>query len=276
MVKPPTENPLVGSRVRLLWARQRIDEIDTYVRAFLNFKPYDIRFESNPERTEHVAYAVVRHSPDVTLSRLIGESLYHLRASLDHAVWAFTPDDVRARPEASGIEFPIYEFESVAERERITGNRAGGAFQENGSQKISPLSRDMQDAIKEVQPYNVSRWSEPRTDHELWTLQTLARSDRHRAIVPTGALIGNGWISRVFPTVEAATIPSVLGPFDHGERVALIRTSKPSEPQEYPELQLSFDVTFGEIGPDQPIVVVLRDIHEFIERIVLPIFKVAS
>ena len=126
----------------------------------------------------------------------LGETLYHLRAALDGAVYAaaIRQTGQNPPPDQNHLEFPVYfrprDFEQHA-------------------RKIAPLSQNCRTFIESVQPYNTPKGLAPEIkivsiNRNLGILSDWARKDRHRQLH-----IVASWASSASPKVFAPAGTSV-------------------------------------------------------------------
>jgi hypothetical protein len=75
------------------------------------------RRDNSGERTSRIVWAewVLESTPDYTAAALLlGDVVHNLRAAMDHAIWAITPNDVQDTS-PTDISFPLYSRENKYE-----------------------------------------------------------------------------------------------------------------------------------------------------------------
>jgi hypothetical protein len=139
---------------------------------------YSVESNVNPDGTGSLRLARVKPVSD-DFSLLLGEMLYHLRASLDACLYqaAIYTTGRNPPPDEQKLEFPIcsnkVEFPAIAKR------------------RLSIFPQQIQDAIERIQPYNIPTLPPSEIvkniNRSLSILNDLARKDRHRKLHLVGA-----------------------------------------------------------------------------------------
>jgi hypothetical protein len=215
----PEDHPLAGVGAKLERARHHLKTLNSEMDAFLGRGPYSFVLERGRRRTEFVLRAYAAETPPLAWSAVVGDFLQNLRSALEYLAWELARAEVKHEPDRK-TSFPIY-----VKRKK---------FDSDGRAKIGDLSRQAQDAIERLQPFNRSyvssggvvnvhavkdlgRWYR---GHPLWRLNELARRDRHQALRVVGAATwgASGSSTDELPDVREAEWKS--GPFGAGSVVA--------------------------------------------------------
>jgi hypothetical protein len=158
------DDPLIGPKLKLEWAKRHIDDLKRTVREFHESGPYELVHENDPETGENVYRLRVHKCVPVELSAILGDCVHNLRASLDQLVCALIIANHKTVPEKAG--FPI------ANKKR----KLKGFIDE----KITGVSVKAERLIHALKPYKSGN---PR----LWKLHHLDIIDKHQGILPVGA-----------------------------------------------------------------------------------------
>lgn len=182
----PEDHPLAGVGVKLERARKHLKTLNLEMSEYLDRYPYSFELERGQFNSEYVLRAYTSEPPPLAWSALIGDFLQNLRVALEYLVWELARANVGSEPRRK-TSFPIY----LKRKE----------FFSDGKLKIQDLASEPQSIIEEMQPYNRSyvsrsgvvnvhaikdfnRWYR---GHILWTINELARRDRHQALRVVGA-----------------------------------------------------------------------------------------
>lgn len=118
----------------------------------------------------------------------LGETLYHLRAALDGAIYAAAVRETRSDPPpaARSLEFPVC---------------SSADYFRKAERKIAPLTGQRRLVVESIQPYNGPADLAPSLlvfnfNRTLDILNDWARKDRHRTLHVVGA-----WSSRAAPVI---------------------------------------------------------------------------
>jgi hypothetical protein len=130
----------------------------------------------------------------------LGETLYHLRAALDGAIYAAAIRETRSDPPpvARNLEFPVC---------------SSADYFGQSERKIAPLTGQRRLIIEAIQPYNAPSELAPSLlvfnfNRALSILNDWARKDRHRTLHVVGA-----WSSRAAPMILVPA-PAYLESFE--------------------------------------------------------------
>lgn len=167
---------------------------------FLEGEPYSASLRMTSEGSGSL-WVVSRYDdlPPI-LGLELGEILYHLRASLDGAIYAAAIRETRSDPPpaARDLEFPVC---------------SSSHFFRQSERKIAPLTGQRRSIIESMQPYNEPTDLAPSLlvfnfNRALGILNDWARKDRHRTLHVVGA-----WSSRAVPMVLVPA-PAYLKSFE--------------------------------------------------------------
>lgn len=165
----PDQPSLIGPRLRLERAKQRLDCFDAKVLAYLDTHPY--RIPDKPEVDGDWKAVVIRIDPppDPKLGIIVSEAVHHLRAALDNLVWQLVL--VNDREPTPDNQFPIYTNPAKPPSKARLNTLLGGIHEEHRA------------FIEELQPYKGRHIHRvPRL--ALATLVELSNIDKHRYLQP--------------------------------------------------------------------------------------------
>ena len=159
-------SPLEGCWAKLGRAKQTTDVIEQEECAYLSGSPPPVRMVGAHEGTEYVFRAFGPNSAPLQFAILAGESIHHLRSSLDHIVWALVVKHI-GLPN-NRIQFPICDTRDSFERALKAG-------------VIKGVGSAAAKLIESVQPFT----SETPRQTILYVLHQLDIIDKHKLLVVT-------------------------------------------------------------------------------------------
>ncbi len=171
----PVEVDIVGARLD-----RAADHFKSFGDAWtdhLASRPHRMDFDIDEDGHGRVLFLKL-HDPPATLSLILGEFLYELRAALDNALYAVAIIDSGQNPppKASQLEWPICTTPKSWESHR--------------RRRLSALSEDLVSDLHLIQPF--------QADYPAWNslmiLHDMARADRHRAVHLVTSFAANGWM----------------------------------------------------------------------------------
>jgi hypothetical protein len=157
-------------------ANSHLNLLKGEIESWLQHRPYEISLDKDPETLEEICRIHIVRQPPMEWSILVGEIIYSLRSSLDHAVYALSGLGGKAPPK--GTEFPIFRDEPAFRNTK----RPGGLWKARG---LSPAAVEVVDS---VQPFRQGGGEPER--HILWVLQELCNADKHRSLNLTSTALG--------------------------------------------------------------------------------------
>jgi len=143
----------------------------------LSTNPHAVGVEVDADGNGRIVFTRLREAP-VSLSLILGEFLYELRAALDNTLYAVAILDsgLNPPPKASALEWPICVDEK--------------AWRSHRDRRLNQLSTEIQDALYAIQPF--------QAEYPSWNclriLNDMARMDRHRAFHFVTSFASNGWM----------------------------------------------------------------------------------
>jgi len=216
---------VVGARIDR--ANALLNEINS-LRTFAT-RPERIRVE--PVIEDDIARFIGRiiEEPPISLSVLLGEFFYELRASLENLAWHLAEN-----PREGQTGFP------VCEREECWASRRTRARYRSIPEKKCEL-------IKSLQPFT---YGEEFRAHPLWQLDQFAKRDRHRLI--TAVAVWNPSITFLALSLPDS-MPKVLSlHFEDGQVICLLKlTDWWRNHWDIAELKFHPDLALGADGPGQ-------------------------
>lgn len=197
-----TDHRQVDARIER--ADVHIQTLRDEVNAYVDGPPYSIEKSTDRATMTRIERAVMRIDPPLSIAIVFSDAAHQLRSALDNLVGA-----LRVGGPSHMSQFPVKEVE-----------RDFPTFDTGVLQGVPEWAWQ---AVREVQPFAVSR---PFPDHlrrGLMTLHDLARMDRHRAphlhaalLFPGPAIVGEG-VEVDFKVDDARTVASIEYPY--GEAV---------------------------------------------------------
>jgi hypothetical protein len=248
--------PLDGCWAKIERANENIKNLEAEISTFVQPDPYIIAGNVNHETKECIFVANAKTIP-LRFSVLAGETIHHLRSSLDHLIWALALR--RHAAPGRNIGFPICLTE-----EKFKAALKGG--------KIKGISGSAQAIVERLQPYRNADWRNTVSDNPLRIIHEFNNTDKHRlltVVVSAAHIPGRIYFSgKMADTAIAQFAPEqwadlLLRTEPNGTKVLTIRFTKM-----HPELQVNADFRhqvafeqFGtrEIEPVIPSLVHLRD-----------------
>lgn len=253
--------------------------LDAEVQAWINSDPCTVVDEPDPEppledfrRVPHIVHRRFRVTrieriPE-GVSLLIGDSVFNMRAALDHLAFALATAHMNASGSAmtkrqeSSSEFPVFS--------------AGPMDKSEETKKIGCVAPGAKVAIKLLQPHH--RGSAFRDD-PLWQIHELNRIDKHRKLtVCSGCSMhiaddGVGWEGIGFTKHDewnVAQMPAadVLGGELKLDAILMRYAATPLDPSRdvYMKPAITPQIVFGDGGPlpFKPVVPTLYALHKFV------------
>ena len=155
-------DPLAGCRAKLDRSAECIGNLEHEIDLFLNRGPRPYRVEGRflEREKKYAFYAFGPPSPPLRFAVLTGEVAHHLRASLDHLVWALASQ--KQQP-TNRVQFPVCETTEKFELAIRNGALLG-------------VGRRAVEKIKALQPFNEPT---PR-EAAIYVLHQLDVTDKHR------------------------------------------------------------------------------------------------
>ncbi len=245
-----------GFELKLNWAHSQFETLEYQLATWRTSGGYGVIFDPQTNSGEYIIRLHAEDPPDA-LSLIIGDALHAMRSGLDHLAYALAatytkplPDSVRER-----IEFPIFGDRPMTARER--------------SRKLGGLDPAAVAAIDKLQP---SERGNAYAQDALWTLYDLARIDRHRLLHLTVAQLDRVGVGGDNVYVEHLLMDNITTSAKDGTKLGrcTVRAIDPSRPTHL-EITTEPQIAFQD-GPKagQPVLDVLRDIHQHLESTVVP------
>lgn len=221
-------------------SNKHLKELHRVIHRYLNSKANGVVHDKRQQRIL-IVRAFSRREPPPSCSGLIGEYLYHVRASLDFMACELAR--LNNKVVDDNCEFPIF-IDRDKFRNPITGKLTRGA-----EKRIGLLRPDHQAIIEEEQPFN-GRHGKPQDD-DLWLLYRLSNFDRHQFLHLTSIIAKTSFHDFVPPKAKARfqQLSVSYGAFKNQAEVARFRILPGRE--EYVDVNstVRFDVAFDDEGP---------------------------
>jgi hypothetical protein len=162
-------HPFAGIVTKLQRADENIAHLHAEIMRFFEDSDYPVIPNPNDRGwQEAVDYHAKLRIP-LRFSVLAGETVHHLRSSLDHIAWVFSSDDARLRHE-NALGFPILE---IAPADKKEVSRYERQIQGIDNARVKQL-------ILELQPYQPGNGG---PDNPLCIVHNMDRFDKHRELV---------------------------------------------------------------------------------------------
>ena len=156
-------------------ARDYLEELEALTERWAKVDGYTIRVHPDPEPPSYIVRAEEIKPPPSSLPLLIGDFLYNARASLEYIAYALNGGDEMTPEQAERSGFPIV---GDVDKDGFSG-RGPDMFDSTAGHKLGTATSEARAAIKRLQPFEEGDlWNYA----ELWTLNELARIDRHRSL----------------------------------------------------------------------------------------------
>jgi hypothetical protein len=249
---------VIGSVEKFKRAEGLYEELHEVLSLYAQTRPFELEPDEDTETGDLRLRIRIREQPPIQTSVWIGDVVHNTRTALDYAAGALVEKE-GGNPEYAA--FPIVE------REEKYDQRAEWCL---------PGAPNARAAVKALAPW-------PGGDNDLWWLHRLDIIDKHRLLVPVGAVhsivgLGMTYTGDVFD--EPVTFPIV--PLYPTERPLLtdgdvVFTAQKAAREPNPDVQtnfeLHFDVAFGEVevASGEPVLRTLRRLmdhtREVLERV---------
>jgi len=254
--------------LRLKRASEHLQSIKAEVRRWREEHPYRTYVKFDEQSGEKSIIAEVFWQPRAELGLLIGDCIHNLRSTLDNLVYDLARANRNgplSRSIARDSQFPIFTSEAK--------------FLSKGMRQIRGVAPVAKTIIEGLQPY---RRGDRKSAHQLWMLNSLANSDKHRLLPTTAAQTASaaGFILPSGPDIS--DIRMHVGPVDTGTVLAEYTFAGPpgTEMDVYPNFLL--DVGLRQALPlpllpediirTMPVVQLLNWLRRYIEwRVVSPL-----
>lgn len=157
-------HPLDGCWAKIERANHNINRLNQLTTNFVSLHSHDFRTEINADKTEHIYRVFGPPPPPLNFAVRTGEIVNHLRASLDHLIWALVLK--RHKSPTFKVQFPVCltaaKYEKAIE---------GGI--------IKGVSGSAQAIIERLQPYHATKPAEDA----LAILHDLNNIDKHKLLL---------------------------------------------------------------------------------------------
>lgn len=261
----PTVIP--SARAKFNRAVQQFRRLQEEFRRYIESKPYRVAHEIDEEADEWVIaqYPVGDLPADWPL--VLGEILYNLRSSLDHAIYELTV--LNKGTELDGTEFPVFSDSTVyfEKGKKSTGNPS----KRSGLYDVRGLTKKTQAVIEALQPFNVRNLPVGQIC-TLVLLNEMSIIDKHRTLhICRRRIAGHTW-QPTKPAPGSGTVKLIVGA-DPNQRAELFRWPRSmGTPDEMGmEAEMQFEIAFdtgsavGFTDP-QPISLICNQLIAFVER----------
>ena len=228
-----------GVAYKLTRATHHSKTLNKRIDRFLKSKAIGVANDFNGEYLVVTAFS--RRPPPPTCGALIGEILYHQRASLDYMACELARRNGQLVDDL--VEFPIFT-DPDAFRNPVSGNLTPAI-----KKRIGLLRLDHQAIIEDEQPFQGRHG--PPEDDPLAILYSLSNFDRHQFIHLT-TVITNASFHNFTPPEASARLKQVsvtYGAFESEAEVARFRLLPGPEIDVQVESEVRFDVAFSKEGP---------------------------
>ena len=162
MFYPPFEGP----RLKLGWARQKIEKLDAAINDYAARVKYGFREEEEPELPEMVVLRLIfSERPPADIALLTGDAVHNLRAALDVLIVDIAR--LRGVEDTSRLAFPF------AESKDSLGKQIG-------DRRLSRLGSDIVTMLSDLKPYGTG----DDANRMLSAINELDIVDKHHMIMP--------------------------------------------------------------------------------------------
>lgn len=255
-------------RFKLDRAIHHLKLLERLVKSFLRSDANEVINDFTSEPGYLLVKVVSHREPPEILSVLIGEFLYHVRASLDYVACELTRYNQQSVDE--DVEFPIFM------RGDKFRNPVSGQLTQGVSKRIGRLRADHQAIIEDEQPFQ-GRYGTPEDD-PLAILYRLSNFDRHQ-FVHVVSTITNASFNTFTPSHLAARFKRLdvqYGAFRSQAVVAKYGILDGPTADVHVQSDVRFNIAFDQEGPGggRPILKTTADIFirvgEVIKRLNIP------
>lgn len=158
-----TEERLALVQLKIERAKKHVIELDGEISAFFSTRPYEVRAKRNLDTRQLVYYLHRVADTPRNFAVIAGDVIHNLRSALDHLAQQLYIVGSGGNTAGAHIYFPIGN--SAREYEKIV------------PEKIKGLRKDAVDVFGSIEPYKGGK------GHDLWVLNRLANTDKHRLLV---------------------------------------------------------------------------------------------
>ena len=218
--------PLDGPRLKVVRAREHLQEIHFQQGRFFESNPYSVTDEFDAKAGKHVfRIHVHRDPPKHRLAALVGDCVHNLRSALDHLVWRLSEDFGGSNDADTMTQFPIFRTEV--------------GYDTRGINQIVRVGPGAAAIIRLLQPFHF----DPPILHPLWMIRELDNGDKHRELAVT-AVAAKGYAQRIHPpkgTQGTYRLRIIIEDIKDGEIIAELVLSPP-DPQVGVETRWEFQI----------------------------------
>jgi hypothetical protein len=149
-------------RLKLIRAKEHLDDLKRELLAFDERKPYEGVAEISEDETEWWLRAVVREQPNPYWSTVIGDAVHNMRSALDYLACELVIKN--GGTVTDWTQFPIYDRKHK--------------FVKGSPRRVAGMSSKAATLIETLQPY----YRPVPSEHPLAVLAYLSNGDKHRAL----------------------------------------------------------------------------------------------
>jgi hypothetical protein len=228
------------------WAKHHLETLEAKVKGWIDSHPYSIAEKDNPERTLH-CFVIKPRTADVDIPLIAGDFVNCLRSALDQLAWNLVHLYPETIPTTNGakrqVVFPICETDAAyVSKRRLFHPDIGKAL----------------DLFQPQDRANAFR------SHALWQLDRLWNIDKHKAIAVNCCKVDVAFYGGMKGQIDY---------FDDSIIAVLPSLSRISLRPTYLKPRITPQILFGDYMGDFEITTTgLRDIYEFVTKMVIPRF----
>ena len=227
---PLSPDVLKDSRLKVDWARKKIDEFNEVARVFFDKQPYVESRELDAQTQQISIKTRLREPLPIDLLRLTIECIQHLASALDQMVYTLA---LRNGVKLESGGFPFIKNGGAAE---LNTRLQNGPERAVGPQAIA--------IFRAAQPYQAG-------NPVLWSLYRLNNIDKHRHMIPVA-------LGHLYYTIDNLTLAQVhagqrveIGRNIDGQTletgIEIMRYPAGMNPEPKPEYTISPSVTFSNV-----------------------------
>ncbi len=255
-------DPFRSIKMKIDWGRTQLHYLGEAIDGLYAGGPYPIIFDEADVAGYRVMKVgrVEQDRVDGVACRL-GATAHAFRSALDHFAYMVAGGDKLTMKERKQVDFPIWDAPDLPQREQ---------WAKKVGTKMPNSSPRLRDALEALQPYEGGK------DSDLWSLDYLDNTDKHRTLVTLGAAFRGLFTERAaWELGYVGSTPGVLdiGPQQLHRHSGHIHTDAGIFPVQEGDVILSYPVgAYNEaFKPDLPVEIVFGEPPAFRGKSIVPI-----
>ena len=256
-----TPDRIEGIELKIERAKAHIRDLHELLERFFKTNPYEaVRSENDSKPGDLTYYLRIHQDPPPEIGLIVGDAIHNLRSSLDHLAVQLVEAGGGAVTE--GTCFPILSKPPASAQE----------LEARVKEKVQGARKEAIALVAASEPY------EGGNGHPLWVLHRLDIRDKHHLVIPAWTGYRSFGLNLTFPGFGEGPIdvppvylrPKDRGPMKDGHPLLHIAAAARTEYEREPDFRIEIAVHEPGIVECEPILVLLAQLAEFVERTIEP------